>query len=77
MKKKQLNRLLNTACEIITELEHNADAEQQKIIDALFNEIKYSDELDEEMQKNQVDEIRRLNQADWDAQDTWKQIKDR
>jgi hypothetical protein len=77
MKKKQLNRLLNTACEIITELEHNADADQQKKIDALFNEIKYSDELDEEMQKNQVDEIRRLNQADWDAQDTWKQIKDR
>jgi hypothetical protein len=77
MKKKQLNRLLNTACEIITELEHNADADQQKKIDALFNEIKYSDELDEEMQKNQVDEIRRLNQADWEAQDTWKQIKDR
>jgi len=76
MKKKQLNRLLNTACEIITELEHNADANQQKKIDALFNEIKYSDELDEEMQKNQVDEIRRLNQADWEAQDTWKQIKD-
>jgi flagellin-specific chaperone FliS len=77
MKKKQLNRLLNTACEIITELEHNADADQQKKIDTLFNEIKYSDELDEEMQKNQVDEIRRLNQADWEAQDTWKQIKDR
>ena len=41
--KTQLNRLLNTACEIITELEHNADDEQQKRIDAMFNEIKYTD----------------------------------
>ena len=67
MKKKQLNRLLNTACEIITELEHNADADQQKKIDALFNEIKYSDELDEQMKRNQ---------ADWEAQDTWKGRED-
>lgn len=63
MTKKQLNDLLNTACEIITELEHNADEQQQTKIDALFNEIKYSDKLDEEMKRNQ---------ADFYAQDTWK-----
>lgn len=52
MKKEQLERLLNTACEIITDLEdfyfyHHKDDEGMKIrIDALFNEIKYSDKLD-------------------------------
>ena len=40
MNNEQLNRLLNTACEIIIELEHNADDEQQRRIDAMFNEIK-------------------------------------
>tara|TARA_B100001939_G_scaffold100192_1_gene86370 strand:+ start:2221 stop:2412 length:192 start_codon:yes stop_codon:yes gene_type:complete len=40
MNKEQLNRLLNTACEIIIELEHNADDEQQRRIDDMFNEIK-------------------------------------
>jgi len=47
--KKQLNRLLKSACEIITELEHTADNEQQKRIDSMFNEIKYTDELDGEL----------------------------
>ena len=56
MTKEQLERLLNTACEIIVELEHNADAEQREIIDALFNEIKYSDELDEEMKARSADD---------------------
>ena len=50
--KTQLNRLLNTACEIINELEHNADDEQQKRIDAMFNEIKYTDN---EMTSHQAD----------------------
>ena len=50
--KTQLNRLLNTACEIINELEHNADDEQQKRIDAMFNEIKYTDD---EMTSHQAD----------------------
>ena len=49
MKTEQLNRLLNTACEIITQLEHNADAEQAKKINAMFDEIKYADKIDEEM----------------------------
>ena len=53
--KTQLNRLLNTACEIVSELEHNADDEQQKRIDAMFNEIKYTDELDDEMTSRQAD----------------------
>ena len=49
MKIEQLNRLLNTACEIITELEHNADEEQKKKINSMFNEIKYAEKIDEEM----------------------------
>ena len=49
MKTEQLNRLLNTACKIITQLEHNADAEQAKKINAMFDEIKYADKIDEEM----------------------------
>jgi hypothetical protein len=56
MTKEQLERLLNTACEIIVELEHNADAEQREIIEALFNEIKYSEELDEEMKARAADD---------------------
>jgi hypothetical protein len=65
MQKEQLERLLNTACEIITELEHNADEEQMKRIDAMFNEILYSDEIDRDMR------------ADEQAQDwaTFKQNK--
>ena len=58
--KTQLNRLLNTACEIITELEHNADDEQQKRIDAMFNEIKYTDN---EMTSHQAD----LEAQDYDV----------
>ena len=66
MKKKleRLNRLLNTACEIITQLEHNADTEQQKVIDAMFEEIKYADEIDDEIEL-QEDNLR----ADLEAQD--------
>ena len=39
---EELNRLLNTACEIITALEHYADEPLKKDIEALFNEIKYN-----------------------------------
>jgi len=53
MKKEQLERLLNTACEIITELEHNADEDQMKRIDAMFNEILYSDEIDRDMRADE------------------------
>jgi len=58
---KQLNRLLNKACEIITSLEHNADDDLQKDIDALFNEIRYSDELDDEMRLSADDEAQDWN----------------
>ncbi len=64
MNNEQLNRLLNTACEIIIELEHNADDEQQRRIDAMFNEIKYADNIDDQM-KLQEDN----SKADLEAQD--------
>lgn len=57
MKNKQLNRLLNTACEIITSLEHNADDDLMKTIDAMFNEIKYSDRIDDEMKDSSSQDI--------------------
>lgn len=62
--KEQLNRLLNTACEIIIELEHNADDEQQKRINAMFDEIKYTEDIDEEINL-QDDNLK----ADLEAQD--------
>jgi len=43
MKKQKLNELLNTACEIITELEKYADDDQKKKIDSLFDEINGKD----------------------------------
>jgi hypothetical protein len=64
MTNEQLNRLLNTACEIIIELEHNANDEQQRRIDAMFNEIKYADNIDDQM-KLQEDNLK----ADLEAQD--------
>jgi len=64
MELERLNRLLNTACEIITQLEHNADAEQQEMIDAMFNEIKYADDIDDQI-KLQEDN----SKADLEAQD--------
>jgi hypothetical protein len=48
----QLNRLLNTACEIITALEGYADDSLKKDIDAFFNEIVYSDNIDDEIRIN-------------------------
>lgn len=52
MKKKQLERLLNTACEIITDLEiyNTCNSELQDRIEAFFQEILHSDDLDQEMQ---------------------------
>jgi hypothetical protein len=47
MKTERTIKLLNTACEIITEL-HNADKEMTKRINVLFNEIKYADKIDDE-----------------------------
>ena len=55
MTKKQLETLLNTACEIIVNLEGFADDELTQRIDTLFNEIKYSDQLDADMQAQDWD----------------------
>ena len=66
MDKDKIENLLNKACEIIMELEHYADKEQANRIEAIFNEILFSDELDAEM-----DRMR----ADFYAQDTWKNKK--
>ena len=55
MNKQQLDTLLNTACEIIGELESFADPELQIKIDAFFNEIKYSDSLDADMEAQDWD----------------------
>lgn len=56
MKQEQLERLLNTACEIITELEdYVQDKEIASRIDALFNEIKYSADLDADMEAQDWD----------------------
>jgi len=50
MNKETLDRLLNKACEIINSLEHAADDDLKKEIDALYNEIDYCDYLDSEME---------------------------
>ncbi len=55
MNKDQLNRLLNTACEIITALEGYADPQLAEEIEAFFNEIKYSDDLDADMEAQDWD----------------------
>jgi len=49
MGKETLEKLLTNACELLTQLEHFANSEQLKKIDALFDEINYSDELDAEL----------------------------
>ena len=53
--KEQLNRLLNDACNLLMELEHNADTEQQKRIDDFFEAIKCEDDVDREMKDWQAD----------------------
>lgn len=61
MTKEQLEKLLNTACEIITDMEefyfnmNPRDSEMAGRIDALFNEIKYSDTLDADMEAQDWD----------------------
>lgn len=57
MTTEQLEKLLNTACEIITSLEHYADESLQKDIDAMFNEILYSDNIDDELRINYSDDL--------------------
>lgn len=76
MKIDQLERLLNTACEIIIELEADLAgllSDEDKVrIEALFQEIKYSDELDSEMSYTEEDSI--VN-GDTEAQD-WDKFKE-
>lgn len=60
---EQLNRLLNTACEIISALEGYADESLKKEIDVFFNEIVYSDKVDDEMNLLSADE----EAQDWDT----------
>lgn len=62
MENQVLSRLLNDACDIIVSLEHFADEDLGNSIEALFNEIKYYDELDSEMKTSSQD-------ADDEAQD--------
>jgi hypothetical protein len=52
MTKEQLDRLLNTACEIITSLEGYADGSLKKDIDVFFNEVNYSNDIDDEIRIN-------------------------
>ena len=60
MTTKQLNKYLDRALNIIITLEEYASEETAKDIEALFQEIKYSDDVDYEIQS--------LN-ADMEAQD--------
>ncbi len=51
MTKKTLERLLNEACELLIIFEDGniVSAEDKARIQAIFNEIKYSEEIDSEM----------------------------
>lgn len=56
MKENQLNRLLDKACEIITALEGYADESLQKEITIFFDEVTYSDKVEDEMKISADDE---------------------
>jgi hypothetical protein len=62
MTKKTLERLLNEACELLIIFEDGnvANDEDKSRISAIFNEIKYSDKIDSEMQANE-------EAQDWDT----------
>jgi hypothetical protein len=59
MKKETLERLLNNACEllIIFEDSNSATQEDKDKIDAIFNEIKYADSIDDEIRMSADDEV--------------------
>ena len=59
MKKETLERLLNNACEllIIFEDSNSATQEDKDKIDAIFNEIKYADSIDNEIRMSADDEV--------------------
>lgn len=62
MTKNTLERLLNEACELLIIFEDGniVSAEDKVRIQAIFNEIKYSEEIDSEMNLS-------ADSQDWDA----------
>jgi hypothetical protein len=52
MRTEQLNKLLDTACEIISALEKYADPSLKNEINVFFDEIVSSDDIDDEMRIN-------------------------
>lgn len=56
MTKEQLERLLDTACNIIISLEDYADESLQNDIEALFQEILHSDNIEDEIRINYSDD---------------------
>lgn len=66
MKQQRLNELFDNALNIIMALEHHADDNLKSEIDALFNEVRYSDEVDSEMDLIQHNS---MTDPDLEAQD--------
>lgn len=64
MTKETLERLLNEACELLIIFEDGnvANDEDKERISAIFNEIKYADKIDSEMNLSANDEAQ-----DWDT----------
>lgn len=64
MKKETLERLLNEACELLIIFEDGnvANDEDKLRISAIFDEIKYADKVDSEMNLQADDEAQ-----DWDT----------
>ena len=59
MKIETLERLLNNACELLIIFEDSgfATQEDKDKIDAIFNEIKYTESIDNEIKMNADDEV--------------------
>lgn len=64
MTKETLERLLNQACELLIIFENSGYATSEELtkINAIFNEIKYADEIDSEMNANADEEVQ-----DWEV----------
>lgn len=64
MTKETLERLLNEACELLIIFEDGnvANDEDKERISAIFNEIKYADKVDSEMNLSADDQAQ-----DWDT----------
>lgn len=57
MKLKQLNECLDKALNIIISLEQYASEETAKDIEALFQELKYSNDIDADMEAQDFDKF--------------------